>query len=361
MKGQSSNLAVCSFELNVNQGEPTQLLPHGEFRGTDGQPKNAPHFQMNAAIAKRVIDKVSARDNDLVIDYEHQTLLSAENGKPAPAAGWWHDMEYIDGEGLFATTVDWTEDASTMIAKKQYKYISLVFPYDEEGRPTDIYHAGLTNFPAIDGMEEVTLMAAKRFQHDDSTEDDSMNKELLKLLGLNEDATADDAIAALKAITGLNVVLLEGVGLKVEATEEEAQTAIAALKASIDTAEIPDPAKFVSVSVVEEMKTELATLKSIMNNNEATVLIDSALADGRLTAAQKGWAEDLAKSDIAALKKYVGSATPIPALLQKQTSLSNAKFDPEAALSESDIAICKNLGISQEDFKKTRQAEAESS
>ena len=177
-----ANIAVCSVELNPAHPSRVQLLPHGKFRGTDGQPAHADHFYLDTAVASRLIDTVRQRKNKMVIDYEHQTLKTADNGHPAPAAGWFKDLEYVEGEGLFATDVEWTAAASTMIANREYKYISLVFPYDRNGVPTNVYNAGLTNFPAIDGMQELQVMAARFYSHASTQELAVMNSKLGDLL-----------------------------------------------------------------------------------------------------------------------------------------------------------------------------------
>ena len=82
-------IAALSGELASDDGW-YQLLPDGEFNAIDGRPHDVPSgkWKMNAEIAARLIQRAQLRANDLVIDYEHQTLKTEENGKPAPAAGW---------------------------------------------------------------------------------------------------------------------------------------------------------------------------------------------------------------------------------------------------------------------------------
>jgi len=79
----------------------------------------ARQWVIDAQIAAKLISRVAARATDVVMDYEHQTLNSAENGKPAPAAAWlkgtW--LEWREGQGLFSTQVDWTESAAAMVAR----------------------------------------------------------------------------------------------------------------------------------------------------------------------------------------------------------------------------------------------------
>lgn len=159
-------IAACAFEIQAT-GKAIQLFPAGAFRARDGRPKEVATgvWLINAWIAQRVIGKAAANAADLVIDYEHQTLNSAENGLPAPAAGWFHALEWREGAGLFATDVRWTERAKAMITAGEYRYLSPVFSYDQKtGEVLELHHVGLTNFPALDGMASLPALAAARFQ-----------------------------------------------------------------------------------------------------------------------------------------------------------------------------------------------------
>ncbi|MEE9356830.1 phage protease [Candidatus Vondammii sp. HM_W22] len=161
--------------------------------------------QENPAIAARVIARAAARRNDLVIDYEHQTLKAADNGQLAPAAGWVKlgSLERHEGKGIFARLPDWINKAAAHIDTKEYRFISPVFSYSPKtGEVLDILHVALTNTPAIDGMNEVDALAAAKFElsYQPESEESTMD-ELLKLFGLGPDATESEAIAAAKAAT----------------------------------------------------------------------------------------------------------------------------------------------------------------
>jgi hypothetical protein len=151
----ASASAALSFQVDANQNR-VQLLPAGTFRARDGRPAGVYAWRIDREIAQRVIERFQAAKNPRVIDYEHQTLNSAENGQPAPAAGWFTGMEWVDGVGLFAVGVMWTERAKAMIRSNEYRYISPVFRFDKHtGEVLEIINAALTNVPALDGMLEV--------------------------------------------------------------------------------------------------------------------------------------------------------------------------------------------------------------
>lgn len=368
-----SRLAVCVFEL-TDAGARVQLLPAGEFRARDGRPHDVPAWRMDAAIAQRLIADLNARNTDVVIDYEHQTLYSALNGQAAPAAGWLKNVEWIEGKGLFATDARWTARARQMIDAEEYRYISPVFKYDSTGAPVRLLHVALTNDPAVDGMDDLQTRVAAKFSIDDDPEDSAVNllEQIRKALGLDDQAdesAVTTAVAALK--TGhdnLQGELVKTLGLDEKADTKTIANAVAALKAdntakdesiaALKTGE-PDPAKYVPVNVVEELKTEVAALKSAQVDSQVDDLVTEALTDGRLLPAQEEWARKLGKSDIAALKQYIDTAQPIAALNNRQTQGKQFDKDGNVTLTEDQIAICKSLGIDQEEYKKQLKAEAE--
>ncbi len=197
--------AALSLDLAPGAGNEIQLTPAGVFRARDGRPANLPGWRVDAAIAARLVAAAGERATPYVIDYEHQTLATADNGQPAPAAGWFRTLEWREGRGLFATGVEWTARAKAMIEAGEYKFISPVFSYDPKtGDVLQLQMAGLTNNPALDGMDAVAALAAEFFtrsQEPPNRKDHDM-KALAILLGLAEDATEAEinaAVVALKA------------------------------------------------------------------------------------------------------------------------------------------------------------------
>lgn len=109
-----------------------QLTPDGLFRAKDGRPAALSGWLINAEIAQSVIQLADSQADAFVIDYEHQTLYAKQNGCPAPAAGWFKQIEYREGLGLFATNVEWTDSAVLAIQAKEYRYISPVLQFNQK-------------------------------------------------------------------------------------------------------------------------------------------------------------------------------------------------------------------------------------
>ncbi|MFZ5483491.1 MAG: phage protease [Pseudomonadota bacterium] len=328
-------LAILSFQIDAS-GKPFRLLPAGKFRAADGsgRPGDVEAWYIDADLARQVIARAQARADRKVIDYEHQTLKAAENGQPAPAAGWIEAMEWrdpaADEPGGLYVTPRWTARAAAMIEAEEYRYISPVFSYDKQGRVLEVLHAALVNFAGLDGLTDLAALSA-RFSttSDEETPVNETLKKLLAALGLPDTTSEADALAGVAA-------------LKAKAGDQETQ--IAALKAAE-----PDPAKYVPVATMQALQSEVAALAARLNGDEAARVIGDALAGGQLLPAQKAWAEELAKTNLAALKSYL-AATPVnPALAGMQSG-----GQPRAAGSDNrndaELAVMKALGLSAEQF-----------
>ena len=158
-KSMKSGFAAMTQRLAGAEQE-FRIIPDGLFRANDGRPLGLPGWKMDSSIASMITADLATRD-ELVIDYEHQTLLAKQNGQPAPAAGWFSSAVWREGKGLFAVGVKWTDRAKRMITALEYRYISPVFTYDEQtGRVERLLALGLTNNPGLSNLTDLSLLAA---------------------------------------------------------------------------------------------------------------------------------------------------------------------------------------------------------
>lgn len=374
MKKIKPLIAAVSIALSP-KGGAVQLLPAGVFDAPRGALKGKGPWTLTAAAAQRLIDKVAARINDILVDYEHQSLLTSQNGKPVPAAGWIDPGRLIfdGGKGLFAASVKWSDAAAAHIAADEYRYLSPVFTYDAgTGEVLDILNVALTNSPAIDGMDAVTLAAAGAAFLPTLPEESSMD-ELLEhlryLLNLPLTSTADDIAVELDK---LKAMIAGGNGESAAAGLISALTAkddelailtarneeIAALAAATagGGAE-PDPALYAPIAVVRELRVKLAALSVGAVDNQVEKLIDAAVAAGKIIGeSEKDWATRLGKKDIAELTAYLDSARPIAALIAMQTG-GKAPGDTETAatsLTPEEQAVAEQLGLGRDEIIKQR-------
>lgn len=330
-------IAICS--LQANSDGSIQIFPADTFNAPRGAMAGSGPWLLDEAAATALIQRVSQRNNDIVIDYEHQTLKAAENGQPAPASGWIksNSLSWAAGKGLFVSNPEWTDKGKAFIDGKEYKYLSPVFTYDKTtGRVLDLLHVALTNNPAIDGMAGLLVAAASLSTQ--QQEEITMDPKLLALLGLKDDASAEEVLAATTALQASNTAL----------TTQLADKDVAIAAASAATPET-------AVAVITELQGTVAALTARIDGSDTDTLIAAAKADGKLTPAMEPWARTL---DVDKLKAYLQAAPQIAALTARQTNTQVLDADGKAVLTESQIAVCSQMGISQEEFKKTLAEEA---
>lgn len=358
--------ALTSFNLESDSQGWTKLLPFGQFRAVDGRPFDAPFWNTDNQIGAALASNVNAQKNSIIVDYEHQTLLSASNGQPAPAAGWIKPSQVVwrDNDGLYAK-IDWTEKATAHIAAHEYKYMSPVFLHEKSGDVSGFVNMALTNNPALDCLGDLTAALSKHFNIHQNTEQKHMNKELHALLcatlALSENASEEQIQTALTQSVDK---ITDGKGLAACSMTlpkfiEDNRAKIVALSAQ---PAMPDASKFVPIEAVTQMQQEIVALKQeneTRKAQESGALIQTALKDGRLSPALQGWAEGLAKTDVAALSSYIATAPAIAALSTTQTGGLPPAGGGQGKLTEGQIAICKQMGLSQEDYIKSLNEDEE--
>ena len=333
-------VAACSFEIDKAKYGRIQLLPYGKFRATDGRPTDVEAWYVTDTNGTDVVALANNQRNPLPIDYEHQIIHSLKNGKEAPSAGWM-EYFYFTPQGIFAD-VRWTDKAADYIKNGEYRYISAVFAYDTDGYVRKIFHAALTNTPALDGMEEAMVAASVNLLQEDNPMDKKLLAALCALFALKADASEADItekVTALSAAKGDSPVDV----LDVYAKLAEKEQSVAALSTQVGK---PDPSKFVPVEQVVALQADFNALKTSVEADKKEALITAALSQGKLAPALKDWAQSLS---VEALSAYLEKAPAMAAL----SGEPQAKADPDqnvVALSAEQQATAKMLGISEAEY-----------
>jgi phage I-like protein len=237
------------LEAGAIPPEWIHLLPLGELKLADSREP----IRVDSQALNQIIAAGQERGNDLVIDYEHQTLSGGE----APAAGWIKELQ-ARGDGLWAR-VEWTGRATAYITNREYRYFSPVLTLDEQRRPTALLNAGLTNFPAIthlpplvaksrEGMEvatpqmttgqrpvplESTTSRAQVMGAKPNQQEAEMLTQLKGILGLAAEAQETEILAAVKGSLQQGTALkgiITALELPPDAAPEQIAGAITALK-----------------------------------------------------------------------------------------------------------------------------------
>ncbi|MGG5827759.1 phage protease [Aeromonas salmonicida] len=369
-------LAVLDAALGPSDDGWHQLLPVGPFKARDGRPFDVPggHWQLDKSIATTLINRVREMGQDILIDYDHQTLKTDQNGQPAPAAGWYNadEIEWREGAGLFIKP-RWTDRAAALVAAKEYRFLSAVFPYDALGRPLELRMTAITNDPGVVGMQALaalsalpasSLMSTQPGQLATPIKEISMNEHLIALLGklgiqpgADGQLTAEQGTAALAALDTLQASAKKTPELEAALSAEKAS--LAALKAQpVQQSGQIDLAQYVPVATYNALVTQVAALTAQVDTTDAATLIKDARTQGKVVAAEEEYLTAYAaQKGVAALKALLDPRPAIAALAASQTTavtLPEKKGD--AVLSAEDRYAADQLGITHEAFAKAKQA-----
>jgi phage I-like protein len=353
---------------SVIEGLPReiQIIPFGHHETEKGP------FILDEEGMAAVMEDFNARVNDMVIDYEHQSLSGGE----APAAGWIKRLFSVTpssptesrGErgglapGIWAS-VQWTERARRYLGNGEYRYLSPVFLKRlSDGRVVRLLNAALTNQPAIDGMAPVVNRAqpgttnrarpgATSREGSGATgksknivKEEKVMKRLLMMLGLPDTAEEADAVEKLEALKAETATLKADInevygllGLEGSAALSEVKGTVIALKQA--------------ASQVEALREKVAALEAELMRRGAEEVVADAMKGGKITPAQRDWAFEYAVRDPEGFRVFAAKAARVIHTGEV------AGGTPPGGMSywqAGDIQrqVNKALGISEEIFRK---------
>jgi phage I-like protein len=348
-------------QIDSQAPEFIRLLPLGEVVLGDGRQP----FLVTERSLERIIKAWKLRANDMVIDYEHQTVT----GQEAPAAGWVKELSK-NVEGLWARVI-WTDRAREYIERKEYRYFSPVVELGEAREVMDLHHVALTNFPAMTNLDPLIL------QHQGGQEservDDTRSRENLAVGRRSEDEESKEIkgekmiIEELRLIFGLQDDALETqvlakakdlVKTEDQKNQKVPQEIVRLLELEGDDSTASTLAKIVSlkaeVDMVAAIREENAAIKREQSAQQAERLIQEALSSKKTTPAElnlaNGRLRRLAHDDPDFFREIILSrqenwAVPGPLNGDKRSI---------PILSQDECAICETFGITPEAFIKNR-------
>jgi phage I-like protein len=303
-------LAAARGSQDITLPEWIQLSPRGLVTTRDNRQFSFDPEKLVAAFKRDGLK--------LPIDFEHESNFTATLGAK-PARSWIVDLEPRPA-GLFGR-IEWLDDAVQALKAKSFRYISPTFALESDRKTArHMIAAALCASPALSGMPAITSSTL-------SSIGDRLMKTLLAKLGLTENATEEEAVAKLSALT-------------------------------------PDPAGFVPVAQLTAANTELAALRAEIDVSKQASevakcqgLIDKGVSDGKITPAAKDHYMSFAKADFAACSAAIAV---MPVLLG--TGQDKAIEDAEkngagvAALSADEAAVAKGLGLTADQYATAKAA-----
>jgi phage I-like protein len=328
-------IAINFVEITTDLPERVQLIPAGAVVGRDGRSWVLDDPQ-------QVVNRFIEQGADLPVDIEHSTELRAPKGEPAPAAGWVHQLEVIDGAIWGA--VNWNETGRGLVGGKQYRYLSPVILYSPgDGSIKGLTSVALTNRPNLH-------LPALNFSEPENTgsvpfgsgpannkggmtpEEQPMLKAVLAALGLPEDVTEE--ATAVNAVKELNTKL---------ATAMNAQ---------------PSLEKFVPRADYDQAMTRatnaeqgLATIQKEKLDSEIETAINAALAAGKITPATVDYHRAQCRQE-GGLERFAAFVAAAPAIGDPSGLDGKELPGAASAMNAEQARIAEMFGNTAEDLAK---------
>lgn len=355
--------AICqAIFLDGPVPEWVELIPAGAtIRGRDGR-------RFTNKSPQAVLDAFALNGADLPLDWEHSTELKAPAGDPAPAAAWIVELQVRDGGSIWGK-IDWTEQGRQAVETKAYRYLSPVFLHDKSKNVIALLSAGLTNSPNLH------LTALNR-----AHEEKFMDREaLITLLGLAKTATDDEIKTALNRqtaavgeaatkITALTAERDKAVGDLAKVTGElETAKAVNTSSTGIPplTQYVPRADHELAINRATEAEGKLAGIEAakveaakVAHTTSVDTAITEATKTGKIAPSSVEYYKSTCKTaeGLVEFQKFVSTAPAIvpPSGLDGTPVPGGA--GAVAALTGAQKTVCRNLGLTEEDYLKSLNA-----
>ena len=310
-------LALCfelpSLDVDAPLPEWLPMIPGGAFSGRDG--RSWVNDDPQSVIA------ASLRYPKLPFDIEHATEIKGPKGEEAPAYAW-IDALRVNDDGSIDARVTWTPDGEALIRGRKYIYYSPAFFNNAAGRVTRLSSAGLTNKPNLN-------LPALNQEKNEMT----VPVQIVTVLGLAAAASAEDVVVAIQQMKDRETVAL-------------------------NRAENPDLSKFIPAETYQLALNRAQTAEEklqALDEKAAQTLVDAAIADGKVAPANRDMYLATCRSE-AGREQFASFVKTAPALINTDPSKGKDN-QSDAPLNETELAMCRSMGVSQEEFLAIRNKE----
>jgi phage I-like protein len=385
------NFGVCGTVIAEHSPAPKwiELLPAGDFAGRDGRGP----FRLSNPAAVIAATNGLRMAAGLPIDYDHATDFAAPSGRPAPAAGWIHGIEARDG-ALWGS-VEWTSHGRAAVVTREYRYISPVFEYSEDGEVQRLLRAALTNNPNL----YLTAISARAARGESVFPKRSTQHEAAAARDRSSHSSDSEAPTEYPKdsdiMTGeLSEKLREILGLEGEATDEEilAEVRRVLAKASDDqpegkikaddpqthaanNASMADPSRYVPIEQFESTLAELNEVRSARAREGAGFRVEIAMKAGKIVPAQREWAIAYCLANASGFENFIARQPSMLAGVMEgfegdpaaghggAGNTNNQGMDnrrAESRLTRTELAVCARLGLRPHDYLVRRDVRNES-
>lgn len=342
MTKAASSIALMSALALPDPGEGqaapewVHILPasSGKLETVDGR---GPYFVTDA----QAIIAASMADGEIPIDQDHSIAKAAPNGQPAPARGWITEMA-ARADGIWAK-VRWTDTGRELVASQSYRKLSPVIRHKRSGEIVAVREVSLVNRPNLRGLAAL---------NQESTE--MLREELAKMLGLDDDATDEQVLSALKAKmadkggeTAAQSVLdpiAKAAGLDEGASADAIIVAVQAAKAASDE----------GTDELTSLQARLEELETTAKRGKSEAFIDAAIREGRVgVKAQRDEFISLHMADAGAAEKIISGLPTITGRTGTDSTPPKSSAAGKAGLTAEQAHVCSLMGMNPEDYAKS--------
>jgi len=321
----------------------------------------------------RVVKAFDARGIDVVVDYDHDTIM-VPPGTRKPAAGWIRRLIDKGSQGLWAV-VRWTDKAREVIGSREYRYLSPVFPLDDKSHPLELHSVALVNKPAI----AMPALAGEIFgMNNFSRKEDEMEliERLRKLFSLGQAAGEDDVFAACEEAAGRTATtkILEALGIASDSEEAKDEAKIIeTIKTSaghqvahpdvMKALALGEDASITSVtgaivklqnlsSGADDLSKRVVELETKGKETRRDELVKRATEEGKITAAQLPWAEKMAFDDPDGFEAFLKDAPVVVSAGELARTTKKTENTGSEIPDDTQLKINRMLGVGADDFTK---------
>ena len=294
------------------------LLPPGKaIEGLDGRGWVNPGNSI-------LIDRFNKTGLQLPVDINHSCEHQGMFGGDSPAQGWVYEL--FEEDGFLRGRVRWTDEARNSVATESYKYISPAFAVNKNGteikRLTSVGLVNRPNFPE--------LSALNHQKTNDQVYGGEMNK-LLQALGLKPGANEEEAVAA------LNSIKEEINNLKVAVNSDDQKTDV-----------IPRADYQLAINRAE--KAEAAIVQKQREDFEIALndALGDAVKDGKIAPSSREFYQKTIRStdDLSDFNSFINSAPPV---LENQRIPEGRADSGKTELNAEEAEIARQFGYSVEE------------
>lgn len=327
-----NNLRTAAIQIGLNADASLpdwiELVKVGRMEGRDGR------WFVNDK-PEDVIATFVARKVDIVIDWEHASEVKF--AERVPAAGWVTELQVRDG--AIWGRVRWTEQGASDVKSGTYRYISPSFYIEKKtNRVTQLASVALVHQPNLD----LKALSSENPPSENPSQHKEIPMPLAKIareLGLNEAANEDQVLAELQ---------------KLKSSE----------KLALQRAEAPELSKFVPRADFDAMEKRAMNAEAFQTETTANALkaraeaaVNRGLTEGKITPATKDYylAQCKSEADLKNLEDFLGKALPV--IAPGVTPTPPAGAVGTAALNAEEKAVCKQLGLTEEEFLKSKNSQ----